>query len=120
MNTGDWWVGRVGRRVGYREGLAPLDHTSCDGEREACAGWGRTVSWVSAGGYDAGAGVKFIGRVLHITRVFDLGVLGARVSGARWVTARASYRESMFPIATPHGCTRESSTCRRARDGGGE
>ena len=28
----------------------------------------------------------------------DLGVLGARVSGARWVTARASYRESMFPI----------------------
>ena len=56
VNTGDWWVGRVGRRVGYREGLSPLDHTSCDGEREACAGWGRTVSWVSAGGYDAGAG----------------------------------------------------------------
>ena len=53
VNTGDWWVGRVGRRVGYREGLAPLDHTSCDGEREACAGWGRTVSWVSAGGHDA-------------------------------------------------------------------
>ena len=41
-------------------------------------------------------------RVLHF-RVVDLGVLGARVSGARWVTARASYRESMFPIATPHG-----------------
>ena len=41
-------------------------------------------------------------RVLHL-RVVDLGVLGARVSGARWVTARASYRESMFPIATPHG-----------------
>ena len=58
-------------------------------------------------------------RVLHF-RVVDLGVLGARVSGARWVTARASYRERMFPIATPHGCTRESSTCRRARDGGGE
>lgn len=56
VNTGDWWVGRVGRRVGYREGLAPLDHTSCDGKREACAGWGRTVSWVSAGGHDAGAG----------------------------------------------------------------
>ena len=36
-------------------------------------------------------------RVLHL-RVVDLGVLGARVSGARWVTARASYRESMFPI----------------------
>ena len=36
-------------------------------------------------------------RVLHF-RVVDLGVLGARVSGARWVTARASYRESMFPI----------------------
>lgn len=94
VNTGDWWVGRVGRRVGYREGLSPLDHTSCDGEREAFAGWGRTVSWVSAGGYHAGAGVK---RVLHL-RVVDLGVLGARVSGARWVTARASYRESMFPI----------------------
>jgi hypothetical protein len=116
VNTGDWWVGRVGRRVGYREGLAPLDHTSCDGKMMAFAGWGRTVSWVSAGGYDAGAGVK---RVLHL-RVVDLGVLGARVSGARWVTARPSYRESMFPIATPHGCTRESSTCRRARDGGGE